>query len=1155
MQNTKTVKRTSFDRKAIIVAGYYRSGTSALSGALSNLGVHVPGDAEGNEHNPKGFFESTKLIEFDIGVLNLLGSVWSDLQDLPEGWIERPDIQYHRNRLGDILKSIYQDAPLIAVKHPHICRLFPLYVQALEDIGYDIRVLHTHRSPYAIATSQMRKNNLSRAHALALWASYITSAEFQARSYRRAWVHYKDLLDDPDQAVRQGLQSIGIGQPEEQKVSFVTKALNRSMEAARDKLYPPLQDLIADIEATILTNPCDDGRWDDLRARAGLLAAFVAELGSTGNRASPGVGGQTAMPFVQQQTGGLTLGAATHPLRPAERGDVAEASRVAGLLETLRKEGAMKSVTILVTAPEGTTRSSLDRTLSSLREGWHSPEMVLVCLSNPGFQVNDLRVSGTEIAPSNDAMNERVFDLVSKARTDYVALIAAGDRIEIDAMARFALASAETGADMVYSDEIAASQNGPWIRAKPRMTFSRLIESCFVGDWVWYRTATLREFGGFAHHDYPGAEEYHFQMRLVARHGHVHHVAEPLFVRAEDTSRDGLPIETSLTSAERAINDTLRQHGIPIQATRAELPGLFVPEFGSSDTRTAVVAGLRCEQATPDVVQVMVARILPTLSERDVLVFIRPHGETTEAMDIYLDRIETEIVSAYPNIRMIQSAAKLGGTLARLQAVRPDAHVALVDCLCAPSQDDIVMKMGAIIDATPDCGVLSPRVFHRDREGATHFHGPLLFGAGERVGAGSPADSPGPGGWLATTQPVDAVDGPVVMIRAGVIPDQTSAGWADLCAMLPETAEPFWTPHFQVEIPAPQGEDATLAVARSLPYRGQNHHPAMTVCGSPLLLEGRGGLIRQAGAVVITGSGLADDGRILSASRYGRNQGFTASYAQDVVDVFSILRARSQGRLWCRLNPQYNLVHPGSDRIVESDINFWSTLPDVSLRDVVLAARATRVTSAGLGARLRGMGARHVTVWEPGLTESVWSAFLPRYATARPVAIWVAQPGLDVPWLDQLIEGTQDKVAWVVLGAGDRPLPGHVARNDVPVFEEGWARMFQETGASVLVRPTLDASWADDWLVLAGIVGGCRVLAGSEAAIREKLQVSRCLPSGQPTRWIKAVLDLAETPPDPNTRKSLFDLESVWLSRSGIEALLAAPPGTKKGEGAVRDAA
>ena len=80
------------ERQAILVVGYYRSGTSALCGALVEAGVIMPTDTEANEHNPKGFFEDTSLIQFDMDLLNTLGSIWSDLRFLPDGWLDRPDM-------------------------------------------------------------------------------------------------------------------------------------------------------------------------------------------------------------------------------------------------------------------------------------------------------------------------------------------------------------------------------------------------------------------------------------------------------------------------------------------------------------------------------------------------------------------------------------------------------------------------------------------------------------------------------------------------------------------------------------------------------------------------------------------------------------------------------------------------------------------------------------------------------------------------------------------------------------------------------------------------------------------------------------------------------------------------------------------------------
>jgi len=55
---------------AIFIVGYYRSGTSALSGALQRVGVKLFNEADPNEHNPMGFYEIPELIGFDVDLFN-----------------------------------------------------------------------------------------------------------------------------------------------------------------------------------------------------------------------------------------------------------------------------------------------------------------------------------------------------------------------------------------------------------------------------------------------------------------------------------------------------------------------------------------------------------------------------------------------------------------------------------------------------------------------------------------------------------------------------------------------------------------------------------------------------------------------------------------------------------------------------------------------------------------------------------------------------------------------------------------------------------------------------------------------------------------------------------------------------------------------------
>ncbi len=77
---------------AIFIVGYYRSGTSALSGALTRAGVKFYNDADPNEHNPLGFYEIPELIQYDVDLFSRLGVDWTDVRGLPPGWTERADL-------------------------------------------------------------------------------------------------------------------------------------------------------------------------------------------------------------------------------------------------------------------------------------------------------------------------------------------------------------------------------------------------------------------------------------------------------------------------------------------------------------------------------------------------------------------------------------------------------------------------------------------------------------------------------------------------------------------------------------------------------------------------------------------------------------------------------------------------------------------------------------------------------------------------------------------------------------------------------------------------------------------------------------------------------------------------------------------------------
>lgn len=1128
-------------RHAILIAGYYRSGTSALCGSLADLGVQITSDAQSNESNPKGFFESTELIKFDIRVLESMGAYWSDLSTLPEGWIERADISLQRDVLAEILGRHFCDSPVVAVKHPHLCRLLPLYLLAVGDLGYEAKVIHTHRSPYAMATSQATKNNMTRAHAIALWSSYITSAEYFARGLTRTWVQYPDLLRNPDGTVRHALSEIGIAIAGDKSIDFVTKTLNRSQEADARGLYRPLAELAAEIEAAI-RDGADAATWDDLRARSADIAGFVDELGRSGNRSAPGVGQGMMMAAPGGRAVNLGGATKTHPVRPAERGDQAERARDMDLLERISGEaGPLPGISVLIACPAGATPAQIKETLDSLAQNWTQPAVKVAYTVAPSFDLSAAGLTHEHRFDSNEAMSAALFRAMAVAKTEYVAILNAGDLLEPDAIARFTLRAAASGADMLYCDEIAPSQGGPWVRAKPAMSLSRLRESCFVGDWVWYRRDTVAALGGFAPETYPGAEEQDLQIRLVAAGKAAEAIPEALFVRGDNTRRDSVPLERATESARAAIAAHLDAQGVAATVRPGAMPGLFVLDHAQAGD-PAVTLGVLCRSnITPDIAQALVNRLLPRHDgQASRIAFVR-HAGSTPAMERFLDQVAAQITPTHPAISVVEAVQGPGALVARLAQLAPENHVAIVDPVSAPSSDDVLAGLAALLDTEESAGVLAPLTFFRDGERTARLHGPLLFGASARIGTGYEAAAPGPGGWLATTQPVDAVDGPLVLVRRGAPVDAGAGTWSALCAGLSENGglQAYWTPHLRVEIPDPgQGRDVELEAARREPYRGTHHHPAMTVCGSPLMLEGRYGLVDSEGSVLVSSTNLGDDAQAINWARYEREHShLQAGIAGEPLDNLSVLRARAQGRRWIRINPHYLLLAPDDETVIRSDVTYWSTLPTIEMRQIVLAADRSVASSHALAARLRGMGARQVAVQVPRLRHGVWAGFKPVHAKAKPAVLWVEETGIAVSWIEQLIAETTEDVAWTVVTHSDRDLPGNVTRRRVPVFEEDWARLFVETGVSVLVRPTPGANWCDDYLVRLAIAGGCRVIPGREAAQDPALAplIEKPLSSDALSRWVSAVQTAAAAAPEEASRNALLAMPDVWIENAGAE--------------------
>lgn len=178
-----------------LVLGMHRSGTSAVSGVLYHLAVHLGRTVSpAGPSNPKGYFENTRVMLLHEELLASLGSTWDDPRPLPAGWPDDHRLAPWRNRLAAILEDEFGGAPLWAVKDPRLCRLLPLWLPLLEEASVRVVALLVVRHPAAVVASNAKRTGMRREQALELWLEHTLAAERDTRRLPRAVLSYERLL-------------------------------------------------------------------------------------------------------------------------------------------------------------------------------------------------------------------------------------------------------------------------------------------------------------------------------------------------------------------------------------------------------------------------------------------------------------------------------------------------------------------------------------------------------------------------------------------------------------------------------------------------------------------------------------------------------------------------------------------------------------------------------------------------------------------------------------------------------------------------------------------------------------------------------------------------------------------------------------------------
>ncbi|HEY9217452.1 MAG TPA: hypothetical protein VIO94_05335, partial [Phenylobacterium sp.] len=211
---------------AYLVLGMHRSGTSALTKALSSLGTDLPAHVmPGDEHNEAGYYESWPIAVLNDQWLRACGSAWDDPFAYPLNTLAPAQEAEWTTKAAELFDEEFGDSRRPLLKDPRVSLLAPAWFDILEAKGFEVRCVISSRGPAAVAKSLERRNGFSLQRGVLIWASYMLAAERYSRGRTRVFVAYEALLEDWRREAGRVCRTFGDPEPEATGEEAVDRSL------------------------------------------------------------------------------------------------------------------------------------------------------------------------------------------------------------------------------------------------------------------------------------------------------------------------------------------------------------------------------------------------------------------------------------------------------------------------------------------------------------------------------------------------------------------------------------------------------------------------------------------------------------------------------------------------------------------------------------------------------------------------------------------------------------------------------------------------------------------------------------------------------------------------------------------------------------------
>ncbi|MDO6475110.1 hypothetical protein Q4520_06750 [Alteromonas sp. 1_MG-2023] len=216
------------EQKAVIVIGMHRSGTSAVSGMLAELGVFMGSAlfAPQKGVNEKGFYENSYLVNMNEKLLD--EALWSWDDPLAQNMYAAPP--ENGNHLLDeavkVLESDYGKQSCWGMKDPRTTLLLPFWQQVFDKMALSPFYLLMVRSPFEVYGSLKKRDDFSADKSLMLWLNYTLTGYFCSQGKPRYILSYHTLLERPEEMAKAVSDAAGLNiDVDALKLGFVDKKM------------------------------------------------------------------------------------------------------------------------------------------------------------------------------------------------------------------------------------------------------------------------------------------------------------------------------------------------------------------------------------------------------------------------------------------------------------------------------------------------------------------------------------------------------------------------------------------------------------------------------------------------------------------------------------------------------------------------------------------------------------------------------------------------------------------------------------------------------------------------------------------------------------------------------------------------------------------